>query len=235
MISTVKKITVVVCVSMIGLMSGCASSNLVDIWHEPYFKSPPLGKVLVIAVRKDETKRRVWEDAFASELSKQSMVAVASYSIYPDAPPDTEQIQSAVSTNGFDGILVVLRLPTEKNSHYVKGYTTTEEVVMPMPTRYRNVQYYYQGNLSVDQRVQQISYWQRYRTYYLETNHPGYIDSQTVDIKTIDVTTTGKNGRLVWSGTSRTPDPGTIVNAQSGIAELVVTELAKLGIITPKK
>jgi hypothetical protein len=200
---------------LVGQLSGCASSSLVDIWHNPSFQAPPLARMLVIAVRNDATKRRIWEDAFTGELAKRGVAATSSYSLFPDAPPDTNQVIAAVQANGFDGILVTLMLPTETNSQYIQGYTTTEQGLPSGP-------YYYY-------------YWRRYATYYRETEHPGYIDSQTVDIRAIDVTTTGDDGRLIWSATSRTPDPGSVTDVQRGIVRLVMSELSARSIIGAKQ
>jgi hypothetical protein len=196
---------------LIGLMCGCMPSSLIDVWHDPSFKTPSLGKILVIAVRKDPAKRRIWEDAFTRELAKHIVTATPSYRMFPDAPPDTNQIIGTVQTNGFDGILVIRRLPAETNTYYVNGYTSLE------PAAYYS------------------RYWQRYWTYYREIDHPGYTDSQKVDIRAIDVTTTGAGGRMIWSATSRTPDPGSVTDAQRGIAGLVIADLAKRGIIRDGK
>jgi len=106
---------------LIGLMGGCASSSLVDKWHDRGYQAPPLGKILVIAVRKNETKRRLWEDAFAGELAKRYVTATTSYSLFPDAPPDTDQVKTTVQANNYDAILVILRLPSEKDLQYIHG------------------------------------------------------------------------------------------------------------------
>jgi hypothetical protein len=209
--SMAKAITVAAIGCVMFQMCGCASSSLVNLWRDPSYKALPLGKMLVIAVRKDATKRRIWEDAFTGELVKNGVTAISSYSLFPDVPPDTTQILATAQANGFDGILVVLRLPTETNRQYIQGYTTTEQ----------NVQFSY--------------YWQRYWTTYRDIEHPGYVDSQTVDIRTIDVTTTGNNAHLIWSATSRTPDPSSVTDAQNGIAGLVISELTRQNIITSKK
>jgi hypothetical protein len=207
----------------VGQMCGCASSNLVDIWHDPSYQAPPLGKMLIIAVRKDATKRRIWEDAFTAEIVKHGAMATSSYSLFPDAPPDTNQVLAAAQANGFDGFLVILRLPTERNTKTIQGYTSVERDK-------RNGQYsnpYYDPYYG--------SYWQRYQTYFREIDHPGYIDSQTVAIRAIDVTTTGNNSRLIWSATSRTPDPGSVSDVQGGIAGLVISDLSKHRIINSTK
>jgi hypothetical protein len=188
-------------------MFGCASSILVDIWHDPAMNAPSLEKVLIIAVRKDPSKRRIWEDAFTGELAKHGVAATSSYSLFPDAPPDTNQVNATVQANGFEAVLVVLRLPQETSKQYVRGYSSTAQI-----ERYS-------------------TYWQRYITYYQEIEHPGYVDSQTVGIHAIDITTTGNDGKLIWSATSRTPGPGTVPDVQRGIADLVIAELVKRKII----
>jgi hypothetical protein len=188
-------------------MFGCASSSLVDIWHDPAMNAPSLGKLLIIAVRKDPSKRRIWEDAFTGELAKHGVAATSSYSLFPDAPPDTNQVQATVQANGFEAVLVILRLPQETSKQYVRGYSSTAQI-----ERYS-------------------TYWQRYITYYQEIEHPGYVDSQTVGIHAIDITTTGNDGKLIWSATSRTPGPGTVPDVQLGIADLVIAELVKRKII----
>jgi hypothetical protein len=193
---------------LIGLLSGCASSSLVDIWHDPSFRAPPLGKILVIAVRKDATKRRVWEDAFAGALTQHGVAAIPSYSLFPDAPPDTDQVTWAAQKNGFDGFLAILRLPSEKIAKFIKGYTTLEQ----------------------DRHY--AFYWQ---SYFLEMEKPGLTDSQTVALRTIYISTTGDGHRLIWSATSRTPDPGAVPDIQRDIADLVIAELAQRSIINSKK
>jgi len=196
---------------LIGQLFGCASSKLVDVWRDPSFQAAPLSKMLVITVRKNPLIRRIWEDAFTGELAKHGVTAISSYSLFPDIPPDTDQVIAAVKANGFDGILVILKLRTETNREYIQGYTSTVQ----------DVRYSY--------------YWQRYWTTYHDIQHPGYVDSQTVDVRTIDVTSTGNNGRLIWSATSKTPDPGSVTDVQQGIAELVVSELAQRSIVGSKK
>ncbi|MBN1578842.1 MAG: hypothetical protein JW913_19940 [Chitinispirillaceae bacterium] len=237
--SSGKSVAIAALCCLLSQMCGCVSSSLVDIWHDPFFKAPPLGKMLVIAVRKDATKRRIWEDAFAGELVKHGMAATSSYSLFPDAPPDTNQLIATVQANGFDGILAILMLPTETNSHHVQGYTTTttterDEGYTTTTTTKRD------GGYTTTERDERYTsyfgpYWKRYRTYYREIEHPGYIDSQTVDVRAIDVSTTGAGGRLIWSATSRTSDPAAVTDVQRGIVSLVLTELGQRRIINSGK
>jgi hypothetical protein len=131
------------------------------------------------------------------------------------APPDTGQIASDVQNNGFDGIVVIRKLPTEMNMHYRKGHVSVQ------PDSPYNPNY--------------VPYWKRYWTDFSIVEQPGYVDTETVAIRSIDVATTGNNGRVIWNATSRTPDPIAIIDIQRGIAALVATELARRKFIGPKK
>jgi hypothetical protein len=189
---------------------GCApSSSLISKWHDPSFQGPPIGKMLVIAVRKDATKRNVWEDAFTGELMKRGIAATSSHILFPDDPPDTNQVIATIQTNGFDGVLAILMLPTEMNTHYVKGYVSMEP-----------------------EGIHQGPNWQRYWNTYVVIHHPGYIDTQKVAFRAIDVSTTGNNGRMIWNATSKTADPDSVQDLQKGIAGLVVSELARRSVIS---
>ena len=209
---------------LISLMAGCAATNLVDVWHDSSYQSPPLKKMLVIAVRKDPAKRRIWEDAFAGKLEQYGVSATASYRLFTDIPPDTDQIIATVQEKGFDGLMEILTLPTETTVQRMPGYVITEEDINNRP--------YY---ISPYYSLRYGPYWHRYGSYYREIIYPGYIDSQTVAIHSIDVSTTGNDGRLVWSATSRTPEPGSVANLQSGIADVVITKLSQRNIIGPKR
>lgn len=193
-------------------ITSCTTSRLVDVWYDPSFNSPPLRKILIISVRKDAVKRRVWEDAFTEELAKHGVIASPSYRFFSDAPPDTNKISRIIEANRFEGILVILPQPTETKKTFIQGSSQRDIYIIP-----------------------NRPYWQRYWTYTSEVYHPSYIDSQITDIRTIDVTTTGENGGLIWSATSRTPDPTSISDAQKSIVSLVVSELEKRMIINKIK
>ncbi len=51
---------VVTVLLLLGL-SGCISTALIERWKDPSFSGPPLHKVLVVGVQRDEGRRRVWE------------------------------------------------------------------------------------------------------------------------------------------------------------------------------
>jgi hypothetical protein len=189
------------------LMVGCATSELVDKWNDSSFQGPPLTKMLVISVSKNETQRRSWEDAFSVELAKYRVAGTPSYRLYPDAVPDTNQVMQTIQSDGFNGVLIIRRLPAEMNAEYKAGYVTRE----------RNMRYY--------------PHTDRLMTYYATIHHDAYIDSEKVDIRSIDVWATKNEGQMIWSATSETPEPNSVRTVRPEIVSLVLSELAKQSIV----
>jgi hypothetical protein len=193
------------------MLAGCASSELVNIWGDSSFQSPSLKKMLIISVSKNSVQRRIWEDAYGVELAKHNVAVTPSYRLFPNAVPDTNQVTEIVQSSGFDGVLVTHRLPSETNAQYVEGYITNEQ------------------NMRYDRRRE------RFVTYYREIDHAGYIDSQKVDIRVIDVWTTRNEGQMIWSATSKTPEPNSVQEVRPEIIKLVLSELTMRRIIASEQ
>ncbi len=193
------------------LLAGCASSELVDMWRDSSFQSPSLNKMLVIAVSNNSVYRRIWEDAFSVELAKHYVAATPSYRLFPDAVPDTDQIMHVMRSNGFDGVLLTRRLPSEIKTQYMQGYVTNDQ-----ETRY-------------DRRGD------RFVTYYRDIEHGGYVDSQKVDIRSFDVWATKNEGQMIWSATCKTPEPNSMQAVRPEIIKLVMSELTQQGIIASQR
>jgi hypothetical protein len=194
-----------------ALMAGCASSELTDIWSDSSFQSHPLNKLLVISVSKNAMHRRIWEDAFSAELINHGVTPTSSYRLFPDAVPDTNQVVQIVQKNDFDGVLVTHRLPPEANPQYVRGYMGQEQY-----TRYA-------GRLN------------GFVPYYRNIWHAGYVDSQKIDIRAIDVWATKNDGQIIWSATSKTPEPSSVQEVRPEIVKLVMSELTKQRIIASER
>jgi hypothetical protein len=192
---------------IIILIESCSSSSLVDVWNDPTYHGYPLKKILIISIRKDPVQRRIWEDAFVSELSKHGVNAISSYHLFPDVLPDTNQVVKTVQENDFDGILVTRLLQKETETHYVEGYIT------------------YEGKLRYNQ------FRNTYSTYYHDVQHPGYVDSQIVDRRAIEVWVIRNKERIIWGATSNTPERNSIEAVQNDIADLVIPELVRKAII----
>lgn len=196
---------------LIILLESCSSSVLVDKWNDPTFHESPLNNILIIAVMNDPVQRRLWEDAFAAELSIHGINSTSSYHLFPDALPDTNQVAEIILKNNFEGILVTRPIQSETKTNYVEPTITTEQVA-----RYSNLK-------------------KRFITYYKNVEHPGYVESQTIDRRTIDIWVIRDEGRMIWSATSNTPELNTAKAVQKDIANLVIPELVRKAIIKTNK
>jgi hypothetical protein len=189
------------------LIESCSTSVLVDEWNDPSFHESPLKKILIIAIRKNPIQRRIWEDAFVGELSKKGVISTSSYKLFPDALPDTDQVIETVQKNSFDGILVTRILQKETETHYIESYVTSESKLRYNP--FRN----------------------SYSTYYRDVEHPGFVDSSTVDRRGIEVWIIRDKERIIWGATSNTPEGNSLETVKNNIVDLVIPELSRYGII----
>jgi len=190
------------------MMTGCAPTALVNVWHDPSIARPQLNKLMVISLRKDATRRRMWEDAFAGELAKYGVNATQSYRLCPQGAPDTAQMGECLLKGDFDGVLTVAPLSPTMEQRYVPGYWTTEPDYWFSP------------------------YWDRYYRWWWYSQQPGYIETYSLTRNEIDVYLTHKGGEtMVWSGTSDQTDPATMEEVRTSVAAQVVSKLAKQGII----
>lgn len=111
--------------SLLATVVGCAPAALVDVWRNPSIARPELKRIIVISMRKDATRRRTWEDAFATELSKYGVAATQSYRLCRNvAGPDAELMRSCLNTSDFDGILMIAPLSLNTDEAYVPGTGT---------------------------------------------------------------------------------------------------------------
>ena len=191
-----------------AVLGGCApSTQLVDMWRDPTAGSQPIRKMLVVAMRREETNRRIWEDGFVSALEKRGVTATPSYDLFQQGVPDTGDIEVAVRDHAFDGVLFAHRIGATTSTTYVPGYTHFEPV-------------WVQSRWSTN-----------YRLYYTEVHEPGYVETDRIVRYRVDVWSTAGEWRLVWSGTTESinPNSGRDVNAQ--IVKLIVPELLAQGLI----
>ena len=133
--------------------SGCSSIAISNAWRDPTYSEAAVKSTIVLAMKRDPVRRRIWEDALSSELTKHGVKAIAAYQRFPEGIPDTTAIAAAVDDDDIESVIVVRKLEDEENTRYVKGYTTSEPV-----TRYDP--------------------WTRsYIIWYREVQHPGYTET----------------------------------------------------------
>jgi hypothetical protein len=72
-------------------------------------------------------------------------------------------------------------------------------------------------------------------SYYRDIEYAAYTDSQKVDIRAIDVWAAKNEGQMIWSATSKTPEPNSVQEVRPKIVKLVMSELTKQRIIASER
>lgn len=192
------------------MLSGCATSGLVNVWMDPQYAANPMRNILVVAIKPDVAIRRLWEDSFAKALREQGVAATPSYELFPNELPDTSAISAAVRMNNYDGCVVTVKLPSGTVTQDVPGYTSDSLVVRYDP-------------------------WTRlYYSYYQLVYTPGYTETQTVLRHKIDVWDTTRKGALVWTATSEALDLASPKASNRHIIGEVIEDLVKHRVIPAK-
>lgn len=204
---------VVASVALLALVTtaGCAvQSELTDVWKDPSFTSGPMHNVLVVALRKDPVRRRMWEDEFTRELGARGLTATASYQLFPGAPPDTQDVVEAVRKNGYDAVISSIRLPDETQSTYVPGTTRREAVTSR-------------------------DFYGSFHTYWRYVQEPGYTETDEIRTFQTDLWATGSGGSLISSGKLRTLESLTGRTIGLAVSKYIVPELEGQGLVPKKK
>ncbi len=201
-------VTAVVILAM--ALGSCSSSQLVNMWKDPQYPAQPIATALVIALKQDPAKRRIWEDAFVAELSSAGVRATPSYRDFASALPDTQQVIALVKRDGYSGVMTIVSMGSETQQTYVPGYVTT------MPVTYYG---------------QWTGY---YGTYYQNVYRPGYTTTDEIVRQRIDVWSIDAGGTLVWTATTETMNPTSGDQIRKEVTKLVIPELEKRGVIAKK-
>jgi hypothetical protein len=195
--------------ALAAILPGCAASSLNNMWREPTYDAPDMKNVLVVALRPDPVRRRLWEDAFVRALKARGTNATPSYSMWANAAPDTQQVIEAIRANGYDGVVVNSRLADGVETSWTPGYSRREAVTRQNP-------------------------WTgAYYTAWQDIEVPARVETQTVANFQTDVWSTGPGARLVWSGSDRTANNLDTDFINNRVLKVWVPEIAKSGIFPP--
>ncbi len=195
-----------------GILGGCATTNIVELWRNPSYQPTPLSNILVIGMQKDPLIRRIWEDSYVTEFGKldKSVTVTASYSVFPGGIPDTTGIKQLAEEHKYDGVLMISRARVRETAYYVPGYYA--------PAWYWGPYYGYGWG----------DYWMRYQDviYY-----PGYISYQTSIRVRTELLLPQDDGEMIWAAVSNTVNPTSRKQLTESVAYKVVTMLTQEGYI----
>lgn len=110
------------------LIAACSSTTMSGSWSDPAFKHE-VKNVYIIGIAKNETTRRIFEDAFNGQLGKNGVKAVASYKDLPNSEEATrEDIIKGMKKEGCDAVLLTKlvgqRKETVTTPGRVSGYSS---------------------------------------------------------------------------------------------------------------
>jgi hypothetical protein len=76
-------------------------------WKDPQLGSRKYTNILVIGVAKQPDRRKFYEDAFAKQLNRQGIMAIASHTMIPrDKMQDKDTIVKSIEGLQVDGVIV---------------------------------------------------------------------------------------------------------------------------------
>ena len=188
-------------------LAGCGTTELTNLWRDPNYHGPPIRNVLVVAMRRDAATRRIWEDAFVSQLDRVGVQATPSYSDFPDRLPNQDRLRERMQDSQYEAILFVRPAGSQQETRYYPGYSTVRPVYWRDP------------------------FWRAYGGAYARVYHPGYIERDRVVRLDISLWSTGDEGQMVWTATSRTLNPSDPAALGEEVSHYVIPELRKADLL----
>lgn len=207
MITVRKLVAMTIAVGLLSSLCGCSSGpSMVQTWTDPAYQGTGFNSFVIVGVSKEKGTRRLFEDTFASTVRGRGLSAVAAYSLDDGEDRLTDQeVESILNSTGANGILVTRLVAHDQKANYQPGYVTAG------PAYYNYYGYYnYAWGAAYSP-----GYTYTYEVIRLETNLYDARDDM----------------KLVWSGTSEVVDFTTIDKEVPRLADKVLKELDKEGLI----
>ncbi|WP_163337933.1 hypothetical protein [Desulfopila sp. IMCC35008] len=191
------------------LLSGCSSTKLVTSWSDKSFSGPPIQKVLVVGVMKNDIQRKMYESQFVARINEGGITGIPAYTIIPDSvkPYSEEAIRKAVAETGVDAAIIACLADIEKKQRYVPPTYEYE----PMFGRRHGFNSYYGRS---------------YR--YVST--PGYTTTDTI-VKLETTVFATSSGKMIWAGATRSFNPSSAEGIVKKNADLIIKDMRDSGLL----
>lgn len=198
--------------AMILFLGGCSPVTLTS-WTNPKSAEKSVNNLLVWAMFDRTEYRQPFEQTFYEYLSSQGIKAMTGTSyLSPQAKYDYKQLEKKFDSLGVDGILIFTYRNTDKIDNYVPAQTVV------YPDYYFNYYNYYSWG------------YPYYGPGYNAVTTGGYWTTTTVVNLTANLYGNSKDD-LIWSATIAVEDPKYIDQAAYNIAQKVVADLKRNGIV----
>jgi len=191
---------VVLLMLVVGLVA-CASTTIRESWRDPGVGRIEFKKVLAMAISADATLRRIAEDEMVRQMP--GVEAVASYTVLTEEDSrDLEQAKAKVTAAGFDGVVTMRLIKSEKRVTQVPGAYTTSYP----------------------------RFWGYYGHAWPMVYDPGYLRTDTI-VQAETKVYSLMDDKLIWAGLSETFNPRDAQALVRGVAQAVAKDLQKQGLI----
>ena len=186
------------------MFAGCAATELVNQWSNPAYTAPWFKRVMVIAVSRQASIRRNFEDEFVAQLKAAGVDAVPSYQYIQDEGQAEEgRLNEAVLKAGADAAIITRLVRREQKTDITPGF------YQPAPT-FGFYGWYSSG---------WVGYYEPPRVYQYEV--------YTSETSLYDV----RKNQVVWTGTAQTTAPGDINKEIRDYAEIMIQALKEKKLI----
>ncbi|HET6347526.1 MAG TPA: hypothetical protein VFH88_00440 [Candidatus Krumholzibacteria bacterium] len=190
-------------------LAGCAKTSLTNLWRADD-GAAPLGNLLVISLERDNDVRTLWEDAIAAEFQANGVMARPSHTLFPTAPPDTQQVVTVAHRDRYDGVVVTHRLAVTETGRFDNSYSKTAP---------SGAGEYWRG-----------WYFTNYMlaTEFVATNYDDKASYQ------IDLANATGGGTLMWTGSTTPIKPTDPRKLQQEVCGELVSELMRRGFVAKR-
>ena len=201
------KISGLICALFSGvLIMACAGTKLTQTWVDEAHRGKPVSDILVIAITYKEEVRHSYEDKFVAQLKALGIDAVSSADVIPiSADLKLEKDQILNVVKNFENDAVII-------THV--GGVEEKETYSPSTKNYTGFYGYYDG------------------LHTLQSS-PGFYTSHTLVLLVTNLYDV-ETEKLIWSGQSETKDPRSIDQTIDDVINLVIKDMQKKGLLSPK-
>ena len=187
------------------LAMGCATTQIQSSWKDPSADAIHFQKVVVFALAKDPSTRRIAEDELVRGSTSGTMVA--SHTFVSDAElGDVPAVKQKVKAQGFDGAVVMRPVGTQTRQTVVPG-TPMQPFGAPYSSLWGYYGYGYPGAYMPDT---------------VRTDR--YVEIETLVYSVPDE-------KLLWGARSETMNPSSVNELVDDVAKAAREDLRKQGLI----
>jgi hypothetical protein len=185
------------------LFSGCAANKILSSYSDKDVEQYKLGRILVVGIAKNETKRRIYENTFTESFTKKGVQSVPSYSVAKQSiEPSKAALMDAIAKSSADTVLITHMLGQSEQEFYQPG-----------------TRFFYNGNAY-------NGLFDYYPFVYNTISTPGsYTNTTKVILETniYDV----KSEKLLWSARTESIDPVMTKKYYQKLIDLFLSDLQK--------